>query len=358
MMVNNAIYFNVSQSRSGVVSGQFSHRNFQSIKGFKSEFIFGKSAAMQEIYELLERAAQSDSSVLITGETGTGKDLIARQLHQMGQRSQEPFVIIDCATIPKELMENELFGHERGAFTGAYRQMKGKIESAEGGTVLFDDINTMTMELQSKLLRVLQERNFERVGGTKTVFTTARFIFATNQDLKVAMKRGTFREDLFYRIHVFPIHLPPLRERTEDILILVKHFLETFSCQQNKQLRIIDPKARKYLLNYSWPGNVRELENEIERIVNMASDDLTTVVAALLSEDILQNYDDITEAHGKGMLVEAVESLEKRMLIDSLRKFHGNKTKAANYLGISRRGINKKLKRYGMTNAEWIRKPA
>lgn len=333
------------------------NNNFSSMSAWhNAKFMIGKSQAMRDVFHLIEKASQNGATVLISGETGTGKDLVARQLHQRGFHPESPFVVVDCAAIPRELMENELFGHEKGAFTGAYKRMIGKIESAEDGTVFFDDIDCMPLELQAKLLRVLQERNFERVGGTKTISTGARFIFAANQDLKTEMKNGRFREDLFYRIHVFPIYLPPLRERKEDIPILVNYFLRKFSLEQGKTLEKVMPKAMNYLRCYSWPGNVRELENEIERIVTTASFDLTSITPDLLSRNIVESKDSLNLKGESGLLAEAVETLEKRMLYEALTKFHGNKTSAAKYLGLSRRGISKKLARYGMTQAPFSKR--
>ncbi|MFQ5674469.1 MAG: sigma-54 interaction domain-containing protein [bacterium] len=318
---------------------------------FESGFMIGKSQAMLDVFELIDQAAQNSSTVLVTGETGTGKDLAARHIHQRSSRRENPFVIVDCASIPRELMENELYGHEKGAYTGAHKKMLGKIEVADGGSVFFDDIDCMPLDLQAKLLRVLQERKFERVGGVKTISINTRFIFASNQDLKAKMQKGTFREDLYYRINVIPIYVPPLRERQEDIYLLTKYFLEKFSYQRGKNLKKVSPKTKRYLMRYSWPGNIRELENEMERIVSLAKRDLTTLTPDLLSEHILEEVDVSTVNGSKGLLNEAVESLEKRMLCAALKRFHGNKTAAAKYLGLSRRGINKKLQRYRMIDA-------
>jgi Nif-specific regulatory protein len=321
-----------------------------------SAFMIGKSAVMRDVFQMIDHAASSGTTVVITGETGTGKDLVARQIHQRSGRHELPFVVVDCAAVPRELMENELYGHEKGAFTGAHRKTLGKIEIADGGTVFFDDIDCMATDLQAKLLRVLQERNFERVGGTKTITTNARFIFATNRDLNAEMEKGDFREDLYYRINVFPIHVAPLRERHEDISLLVKYFLTKHGHQHGKNLRKISSKANDCLNRYSWPGNVREVENEMERVVSMASPDLSTLRTEMLSHNILMSTESPGDSHRNGLLSEAVESLEKRMLCDALKRYHANKSAAARFLGLSRRGINKKLDRYHMHDCECVGK--
>ncbi|MFQ5707041.1 MAG: sigma-54 interaction domain-containing protein [bacterium] len=321
---------------------------------YRSEFMIGKSRAMQEVFRVMDSASQNGCTVLITGETGTGKDLVARQLHQRSPRAEFPFVVVDCAAIPRELMENELFGHEKGAFTGAFKRAPGKLEIAGAGTVFFDDINCMPRELQAKLLRVLQEKNFERVGGTKTVVANCRFIFATNQDLKEEVRRGNFREDLYYRIYVFPIDLPPLRDRKEDIPLLANHFVKKSCLEQDKPVKKLTQKTMSYLLSYSWPGNVRELENEIERIVSLLPREVENITHDLLSDNVLQCKHGSDGQAGKGRLNEAVEALEKDLLCQALRKFKGNKTAAAKYLGLSRRGIDKKLVRYRMGNADCL----
>ncbi|MFX0135735.1 MAG: sigma 54-interacting transcriptional regulator, partial [Candidatus Hodarchaeota archaeon] len=259
-----------------------------------------------------------------------------------------PFVIINCAAIPRELIESELFGHEKGAFTGAHKQKLGKLEIAGDGTVFFDEIGNLPLELQGKFLRVLQEKSFERVGGTATIPTNARFIFATNQDLKKAIIDDKFREDLYYRINVFPIKLPPLRERKEDIPILVEYFIKKYNQEQKKNMQRATPEVMDCFLCYPWSGNIRQLENEIQKIMTLASFDLTTITLNLISEDIREfSTKEKVFDENKGLLNDALESLERRMIGEALRKFNGNITKAAMYLGISRRGLHKKLNRFG-----------
>ncbi len=323
------------------------HREMQYLRSeldriYQSKIILGHSLAMKKVFKLIDKAAMGNTTVVITGETGTGKELVAIELHKSSPRRDMPFVVVNCAAIPKELMESTLFGHERGAFTGAHKQKLGKIEIAGGGIVFFDEIGSLPYELQGKLLRVLQEKSFERVGGTVTIPTNARFFFATNDDLKEKIKNGKFRQDLYYRINVFPIHLPPLRERKDDIKILVKHFIKKFSKEQGKNIQNVSADAMKCLIHYPWNGNVRQLENEIEKVVTMANYDLAIVTPELLSEDI-QLKEDKRETESTGRLNDALDALERKMIRDALEKSNGNKTKAAEYLGISRRGFHKKL---------------
>ena len=326
------------------------HREIQYLRSeldriHKSKAIIGHSHTMLSVFELIDKSSKSNITVLVYGETGTGKELVARELHQRSLRRDKPFVIVNCGAMPRELFESELFGHEKGSFTGAVKQKLGKIEIAEGGIVFFDEISSLPVEMQPKLLRVLQEKTFERVGGTVTIPTNVRFIFATNEDLKTCISEGRFRKDLYYRINIFPIVLPPLRDRIEDIPYLIDYFLKKYCKEQKKNLKKVSPKTMKYLQQYTWSGNVRQLENEIERIVTLAPFDMAIVTPNLLSEGICKNQEYENDSTQQGRLNEAIELLERRMIHEALQKYHGNKTKAAEYLGISRRGFHKKIDR-------------
>jgi Nif-specific regulatory protein len=233
----------------------------------------GESPAMQRVYQFIAKIAPTDATVLIGGESGTGKELAARAIHRNSKRAQQPFMAVSCNALTESLLESELFGHERGAFTGAIAQKKGRLEIAAGGTVFLDEIGELTPPLQVKLLRVLQEREFERVGGTLTIKVDLRIVAATNKNLEDAMARGEFRHDLYYRLNVVSIEMPPLRERREDILLLATYFMEKYAAMCNRKLKGISPEARSYLLAYDWPGNVRELENTIERAVVLGTTD-------------------------------------------------------------------------------------
>jgi formate hydrogenlyase transcriptional activator len=233
----------------------------------KFEEIIGKSASLRSVLSQIETVAPTDSTVLIYGDTGTGKELVARALHNLSSRAANAFVKLNCAAIPTGLLESELFGHERGAFTGAISQRIGRFELAHSGTVFLDEVGEIPLELQPKLLRVLQEREFERLGGTRTIRSDARLIAATNRDLSAMVDEQKFRQDLFYRLNVFPIRVPPLRERTEDIPLLVRHFVQQFSRRMNKHIDSIASETMKALVHYEWPGNIRELQNVIERAV-------------------------------------------------------------------------------------------
>jgi len=258
------------------------HRNLQELSRLRAEVshkytfenIIGKSPDMQAVFRLIDQVAQTDASVLILGETGTGKELIAKAIHYRSLRKDHPFVAVNCAALSETLLESELFGHERGAFTGAMKQKKGRFELADQGTLFLDEIGDIPLATQVRLLRVLQEKEFERVGGTNTIATDIRIISASNKDLKQLMRDGTFREDLYYRLNVMPIELTPLRQRTEDVPLLVQHFVERYASAARKEVREVSPPAMELLLGYEWPGNVRELENVIERAVILARSDV------------------------------------------------------------------------------------
>ncbi len=306
--------------------------------------IVGKDPKMQTIFKLIEDIAPTDTSVLIQGESGTGKELVARALHQKSLRRQKPFVVINCSAYPSTLLESELFGHEKGAFTGAVRQKTGRFEQATGGTVFLDEIGEIPSSAQIKLLRVLQTQKFERVGGEKTLFVDVRIIAATNKDLLKEVRKGTFREDLYYRLNVIPLHLPPLRHRPNDIPLQARFFLQRFASEQGKDLIGFGSETMRRLLLYSWPGNVRELENCIEHAVVLTKGpriELYDLPTALQQSD----DSDGSETNAQGSIVEN----EMRLLEGTLDECSWNKKEAAKRLGISRNTLYRKLAKYGIS---------
>jgi DNA-binding NtrC family response regulator len=308
------------------------------------EGIIGDSGRMQEVLSLVRRVAPSDATVLIRGESGTGKELIARALHYASPRAAGPLVKVNCAALAESLLEAELFGHEKGAFTGAVASRKGRFELADGGSIFLDEIGDLPPHLQVKLLRVLQEREFERVGSSRPIKVDVRLLAATHRDLEALVREGRFREDLYYRINVVTIVLPPLRERREDLPPLIEHFLRAFAGKNGKSVRGLTREARDALLRYDYPGNIRELENLIERAVVLTRDDVIGV------EDLPLTLE--TPASGPGNeagLVAAVEGLERRMIREALAKADGTQTRAAELLGISERVLRYKLKKYGLS---------
>ncbi len=308
----------------------------------------GTSPGMRRVYALMQQAAEGDITVLIRGESGTGKELVARSFHVNSPRKQGPFVAVNCAAIPETLIESELFGHERGAFTGATEQRTGAFERAHGGTILLDEIGDMPYALQGKLLRVLQEREIQRVGGTAPIPVDIRVMTATNKDLERAVRDGEFRQDLFYRVSAFPIAIPPLRERREDIPLLARHFLESHAERAGKSISGISTAALRLLLQYDWPGNVRELENAIERAVLLEPDEVLQAgsLPTQLSP-VLPAERDHSMPAGVLPLVE----VERRALAQALEATDNNVTRAALALGISRATLHRKLKRYDLSKA-------
>lgn len=301
--------------------------------------LLGESNAILNIKEQVVKFAETNSTVLITGESGTGKGLIARQIHSNSLRKDKPFVVVNCAAIPKELFESELFGHEKGAFTGAYRKKLGKFELANHGTIFLDEIGDLDNSLQAKFLRVLEEKKFERVGGEKSVSVDVRVLVATNKDLEVLTKRGNFREDLYYRLNVVRIHIPPLRERKEDIPILAKEFTRRKGRELKKTVKGISKEALNILISYDWPGNVRELENLIENaIISTEKDILTPDMFPSLSSDyaISPNYETAKK--------NALERFQREYVSTILRLTDGNITQAAQRMGISRQGLQKLIR--------------
>lgn len=307
--------------------------------------IIGSSPPMQKLFDRMKRIATTDSTVLVLGESGTGKELVARAIHFSSTRKNKPFVPVNCAAIPENLLESELFGHVKGAFTGAIRDKVGKFEAANQGTIFLDEIGTMPMHLQTKLLRVLQEQEVERVGSTKTVPLDVRVISATNLNLEEEVRKGTFREDLYYRLNVIPVHLPPLRERSADILPLVKHFLERNCVEMKRAPMSITNEAMQYLENYPWPGNVRELENMVERIVALT--DGTRITANDIPSSVRNHA--LTKVTEQGVdLVRTVNELERKMICEALVLAHGVKAKAAAMLNLNRTTLVEKMRRLGI----------
>ncbi|HXG53651.1 MAG TPA: sigma-54 dependent transcriptional regulator [candidate division Zixibacteria bacterium] len=304
--------------------------------------VMGKSPRMARAVDAAKKAADSKSTILLLGESGTGKELFARAIHGWSDRRGKPFVAINCVGLSRELLESELFGHERGAFTGAYQLKRGKIELAHGGTVFLDEIGDVSQELQTKLLRFLQEREFERVGGNDTIRVDVRIIAATNRDLEAAVKQGAFRQDLYYRINVVPIFLPPLRERKEDILPLAQYFVERFSKEAKKNIAEIAPAAAERLLGYDWPGNVRELANVIERAVVLGQgrkiqpQDLSPGFASTARS----NHSEAQSYH------EAVNGYRRDVIVQALARTQGNRAAAARLLGLERSYLLKLMKSF------------
>jgi Nif-specific regulatory protein len=290
----------------------------------------GESPRMRDVYQFISRVAKMDSTVLISGESGTGKELVARAMHRNSIRANKPCVAINCATLAESLLESELFGHEKGAFTGAIVQKKGKLEIAEGGTVFLDEIGELAPLLQAKLLRVLQEREFERVGGTRTIKLDVRLITATNRDLEAEVKAGRFREDLYYRLNVVSLRMPSLRDRRSDISLLASYFAAKSAKRSNRTVLGISPQARACLMNYDWPGNVRELENAIERAVVLGSSEL--ILPEDLPESILEKAEPAISA--VDAFHDAVRETKKQLIINAVEQAHGNYTEAARLLGL------------------------
>jgi nitrogen regulation protein NR(I) len=321
--------------------------------------IIGQSAGLTDLYSVLERVADSPTTVLVTGESGTGKELVARALHDHSSRRTKPFIKVNCAAIPKELIESELFGYERGAFTGAVSSKPGRFELATGGTLFLDEIGEIPVEMQVKLLRALQESEFERVGGIKTIRVDVRLVAATNRDLKKLISQGAFREDLFYRLNVVSLRLPALRERTSDIPLLVDHFLAKFNDRLKKHVTGVEPEALDLLSAYSWPGNIRELENVMERAVlfcdaqRLRADDLPAElrgVTTSLPPPSDASADMALPAEGglKEHVKVAMSRLERDLVSRALKQTNGNVTHAARLLKISRKGLQLKMKELGL----------
>lgn len=318
-------------------------------KKYSFNDIIGNSRKMQEVFYLINQVAKSNATVLLLGESGTGKELVANAIHYNSLRSDKPLVKVNCAALPSNLVEAELFGHEKGAFTGADRQKEGKFELANGGTIFLDEIGALALESQGKLLRVLQERELERLGGTKTIKVNVRLVAATNKDLASAVEDGGFREDLFYRLNVYPIYLPALREREADVLLLADYFLEKYAQEYNKDIKRISTPAIDALTQYHWPGNVRELENCMERAVLLCDDQ---VIHSYHLPPTLQTAED-TGTHPSQSLSDAMERFERELLIDALKSSRGNMRQAAKALETTERIFGYKVKKYGISPKQY-----
>ncbi len=306
------------------------------------EEIIGENPFFLNALEKLKKVAPTDSTVLLLGESGTGKELFARKLHRESKRKDSPFVSINCSAIPEKLLETELFGYEKGAFTGAYKRKIGKLELAHGGTFFMDEIGELSPELQPKILRVIEEKRFERVGGTESIEVDVRFVFATNKDLKKEVQEGRFREDLYFRISVFPIKIPPLRERKDDIPLLVNYFIKTISQRIGKRIKGIEESAMEYLVSYDWYGNVRELQNTIERAIIVEEGEYIRKESIFLEKEE-REYPDL-----KGKLKDVIRRVEEYKIREALQLFSGDKFKASEYLGISYNSLLEKIKKYGI----------
>ena len=320
---------------------------------FEFSNIIGSSPVMKVVFERMSRIVKTDSTVLITGESGTGKELVARALHFNGPRKQKPFIAVNCSAIPETLMESELFGHVRGAFTGAVKDKAGKFEAANHGTIFLDEIGTMPQHLQTKLLRVLQEQELERVGSNTPVKLDVRVISATNLDLEQQVRQGLFRDDLYYRLNVIPLHLPPLRDRMQDILSLVGAFLDKYCRLMERPLLTISRRALDALEQHSWPGNVRELENLVERLVALTEGDVIQLedLPAGMSEQKVLSGDISLELTESGLdLVEVVAEIERNLISQALKLSGGVKAQAAQLLGINRTTLVEKVKRLKMVS--------
>lgn len=324
--------------------------------------IVGNSLAIQEVYKIIGAVTTTPNTttVLLQGESGTGKELVARAIHNNSPSSSEPFVVVNCTVLPEELLESELFGHEKGAFTGAVERKIGKLELANRGTIFFDEISELSPKLQAKLLRLLQEREFERVGGTETLKVEARFIVATNRNLEESVKLGKFREDLFFRINVISIHLPPLRERKEDIPLLVNYFVTKYNLRLGKNVSAIEPEAMKNLAAYDYPGNVRELGNIIERAMVINKGDVLTADAfgeSLRVKTLTEPREEIpiTTFDLRKARADLLDKFEKKFLEKLLHAAHGSITEAAKIAKIQRQSLHRMLKRHHLTLKEFLK---
>ena len=321
------------------------YRREEMDKSFDFGNIIGKSKGMKEIFKVVKQIADSKSTVLIMGESGTGKELISRAVHYNSNRKSFPFVTINCAAIPETLIESELFGHEKGAFTNAIERKLGRFEVAHQGTLFLDEIGELSLMTQAKILRFLEEKEFNRVGGSKTIKVDVRLITATNKDLNQLIKKGGFREDLYYRIHVVPITIPPLRERKEDIILLTDHFINKFNIENSKNVKGIEKEALEMILQYEWPGNVRELENLIERVIALTSNEYIKLNELPFSFKNTPKINGLKESvlEGRVSFLQAEEDFEKGVILDALKKANYIQSHAAEILGISRRILKYKM---------------
>ncbi|MCF8262311.1 MAG: sigma-54 dependent transcriptional regulator [Melioribacteraceae bacterium] len=318
---------------------------------FSFDNIVSSDKRMQDVFKMVSKVLDNDITVLINGESGTGKELIARAVHYNGIRKDQPFIVVNCASIPRELLESELFGHEKGAFTGAHQRKIGKFESAQGGTIFLDEIGEMEMSLQAKILRVIQQKEFERVGGSELIKTNVRIISATNRDLEEAVEAKEFREDLYYRLSSFPITIPPLRDRKNDILVLIEHFIEKFNEKLHKEVKGVSRKAARLLYDYEWPGNVRELENTIERCVILSDGD--NIEVDVLPRQI-QSPDGSVSLKVTGPLFDEsspiipFEKLKEEAIRHAIKSTEGNIVEAARKLSLGRATLYRLMDKYNI----------
>ncbi len=316
------------------------HRELE--ERYRPSNIVGNSKAMQHVFDMVAQVSKSDATVLIRGESGTGKELVAQAIHYNSHRATKPLIKVNCAALPETVIESELFGHEKGAFTGAIATRKGRFEMANGGTIFLDEIGDLSPMTQVKLLRALQEKEFERVGGNETIRVNVRVIAATNRNLEHAMEEGHFREDLYYRLNVFPIHIPPLRERRDDILLLSDHFIAKYAEANHKPIHRISTPAIDLLMAYHWPGNVRELENCVERAVLLSVDGV--IHSHHLPPSLQSAESTNTQVHGT--LQESLDNLERELLMDALKSTKGNMARAARMLGVTERIMGLRVKKH------------
>jgi two-component system response regulator HydG len=317
--------------------------------GFRESDIIGKSQIMVDLIDMVAMVSPTDATILITGESGTGKELIAKSIHYNSQRKDNAFVIVNCAALTETLLESELFGHEKGAFTGADRRREGRFMQADKGTIFLDEIGETSHVMQAKLLRAIQEKEIQRVGGEETIHVDVRILAATNQELQREVSEGNFREDLFYRLNVVTLHVPPLRDRIDDIPLLAGHFLEIYAEKNRKQIKGFSPVAMDMLIKYGWPGNVRELENAVERAVILSAGDYITEKEFPLS--IVKDYSGDLEAQQpllENGEIRSLEAIERHAILEAIEASKGNKSEAARLLGINRKTLYKKLKAYGV----------
>ena len=333
------------QNRELVLRHRELEEQLQSNKTF--EHIIGKSAAMEHVFEMIRKVAPSRASVLITGESGVGKELIASAIHNLSPRKDKSYIKVHCAALAESLLESELFGHEKGAYTGAVSQKRGRFELADGGTIFLDEIGEINQNLQIKILRVLQEKQFERVGGEKSVTVDTRLITATNRDLEKEVENGTFRSDLYYRLNVVHIHVPPLRERKEDLPLLIAAFIKEFSEENTKSISGIEPKARAALYAYEWPGNIRQLRNCLESAVVMSSDDIIRL------SDLPEHVREAEQTAAiRVQIGTTLAEAEKHIILETLAAYKGNKSKTADILGIGRKTLHRKLDEFAASASE------
>jgi two-component system, NtrC family, response regulator AtoC len=347
----NSIRNALETCRLKVQLAQVSHSN---TSRFSLENIVGRSKAIREVLEMIQRLAHSGATtLLVQGESGTGKDLVSRALHYQSSRRDHPFFALNCAAIPETLIETELFGYEKGAFTDAKTLKKGVFEMADGGTVFLDEISEMNLNLQSKFLRVLEDQTFRRVGGVKDISVNVQVVASTNRDLEAVVREGKFREDLFYRLSIIPIQIPPLRERKEDIPLLVEHFIQRYSTQFRKKVGQVSPDGMKLMMDYSWPGNIRELKNAIERAMILVDKDRIDVAHLPIRISDPNSASPMPRASGNSLVHlpsegAGLEEIEKTLLEQALQYSHGNKTRASKLLKISRDTLRYKVKKHNL----------